>query len=314
MEALADFELHGLGIEFLLLILVAGVWAGAINTVVGSGTLVTFPVLVAMGIPPVSATVSNAMGLIAGNFTGAWGYRREIRQVKSVLIKLVPASVLGGVIGAVLLITLPEEVFGRVAPILIVVSLAFVIAQPRLSAWVRARAAAREEEKRPDQPGAEPAAADTDAGADGGADEAAAAKPAKPSMPTVSLVLMLLVFAAGIYGGYFVAAQGILLMGILGIFLMANIQQANGVKNLLVAVVNLTAAISYLVVDYLLREPDERVILWGVVGIIAVGSTLGGLIGAWVGRRLSPLVLRLVIVTLGLVALFVMLRNLFMGG
>ncbi|KUG58170.1 sulfite exporter TauE/SafE family protein [Nesterenkonia jeotgali] len=314
MEALADFELHGLGIEFLLLILVAGVWAGAINTVVGSGTLVTFPVLVAMGIPPVSATVSNAMGLIAGNFTGAWGYRREIRQVKSVLIKLVPASVLGGVIGAVLLITLPEEVFGRVAPILIVVSLAFVIAQPRLSAWVRARAAAREEEKRPDQPGAEPAAADTDAGADGGADEAAAAKPAKPSMPTVSLVLMLLVFAAGIYGGYFVAAQGILLMGILGIFLMANIQQANGVKNLLVAVVNLTAAISYLVVDYLLREPDERVILWGVVGIIAVGSTLGGLIGAWVGRRLSPLVLRLVIVTLGLVALFVMLRNLFLAG
>lgn len=317
MEALADFELHGLGIEFLLLILVAGVWAGAINTVVGSGTLVTFPVLVAMGIPPVSATVSNAMGLIAGNFTGAWGYRREIRQVKSVLIKLVPASVLGGVIGAVLLITLPEEVFGRVAPILIVVSLAFVIAQPRLSAWVRARAAAREEEKRPDQPGAEPAAADTEAGTTNDADatdDAGAAKSAKPSMPTVSLVLMLLVFAAGIYGGYFVAAQGILLMGILGIFLMANIQQANGVKNLLVAVVNLTAAISYLVVDYLLREPDDRVILWGVVGIIAVGSTLGGLIGAWVGRRLSPLVLRLVIVTLGLVALFVMLRNLFLGG
>lgn len=318
MEALADFFLTDLSLAQLLLILVAGIWAGAINTVVGSGTLVTFPVLVAMGVAPVSATVSNAMGLIAGNFTGAWGYRREIRQVKSVLIKLVPASILGGIIGATLLITLPEEVFGRVAPILIVVSLAFVIAQPRLSAWVRARAAAREEEKRPDQPGAEPAAADTDAGADGGTPndggEAGAAKPAKPSMPSVSLVLMLLVFAAGIYGGYFVAAQGILLMGILGIFLMANIQQANGVKNLLVAVVNLTAAISYLVVDYLIREPDERVILWGVVGIIAVGSTLGGLIGAWVGRRLSPLVLRLVIVTLGLVALFVMLRNLFLAG
>ena len=297
MEALADFELHGLGIEYLLIILVAGLWAGAINTVVGSGTLVTFPVLVAMGVPPVSATVSNAMGLIAGNFTGAWGYRREIRQVKSVLVKLIPASVLGGVIGAVLLITLPEEVFGRVAPILIVVSLVFVIAQPKLSAWVRARAAVRE----------------NDAGAGAGAG-AGAPKSGKPSMPTVSLVLMLLVFAAGIYGGYFVAAQGILLMGILGIFLMANIQQANGVKNLLVAVVNLTAAISYLVVDYLLREPDERVILWGVVAIIAVGSTLGGLIGAWVGRRLSPLVLRLIIVTLGLVALFVMLRPLFLGG
>jgi len=319
MEALADIALHGLGVEMLLLIFIAAIWAGAINTVVGSGTLVTFPVLVAMGVPPVSATVSNAMGLIAGNFTGAWGYRREIRQVKSVLVKLIPASILGGVIGAALLISLPEEVFGRVAPILIVVSLIFVLAQPKLSAWVRARAARRDEASGSGVIEGSDVSEGTDVseGSDvsGGSDASEGEEPSKakkaPSMPTVSLVLMLLVFAAGIYGGYFVAAQGILLMGILGIFLMANIQQANGVKNLLVAVVNLTAAISYVLVDYLLREPDERVILWGVVAIIAVGSTLGGLIGAWVGRRLSPLVLRGIIVTLGLVALFVMLRNLF---
>lgn len=295
MDALLNFSLNGLGIELLLLILLAAIWAGAINTVVGSGTLVTFPVLVAMGVPPVSATVSNAMGLIAGNFTGAWGYRREIKQVKGVLIRLVPASLLGGVIGATLLITLPEEVFGRVAPILIVISLGFVIFQPRLSRWVKKRAARR------DQP------VDAEEGTERDVDEAMKS----PSMPAVSLILILLVFFAGIYGGYFVAAQGILLMGILGIFLAANIQQANGVKNLLVAVVNLTAAISYVLVDYLMRDPDERVILWGVVLIIAIGSTLGGLIGAWVGRRLSPLVLRAVIVTLGLVALAVMLNNLF---
>ncbi len=115
MDALLDVTLNDLGLGALLLVLLAGIWAGAINTVVGSGTLVTFPVLVAMGVPPVSATVSNAMGLIAGNFTGAWGYRREIRQVKGILVKLIPASLLGGVIGATLLITLPEEVFGRVA-------------------------------------------------------------------------------------------------------------------------------------------------------------------------------------------------------
>lgn len=314
MEALADFFLDDLSVAQLLLILLAGLWAGAINTVVGSGTLVTFPVLVAMGVPPVSATVSNAMGLIAGNFTGAWGYRREIRQVKSVLKNLVPASILGGVIGATLLITLPEEVFGRVAPILIVVSLAFVIAQPRLSAWVRKRAAAREKDAGASAPdAATEGAAVESASPESGSTEAEPSKAKKPSLPTVSLVLMLLVFAAGIYGGYFVAAQGILLMGILGIFLMANIQQANGVKNLLVAVVNLTAAISYVLVDYLLRDAADRLILWEIVVVIAVGSTLGGLIGAWVGRRLSPLVLRLIIVTLGLVALFVMLRNLFVG-
>lgn len=297
MEAILSFELHGLGFWFLLLILLAAVWAGAINAVVGSGTLVTFPVLVAMGVPPVSATVSNAMGQIAGNFTGAWGYRREIAQVKSALIRLVPASFLGGVIGATLLIILPEEIFGRVAPVLIVLSLIMVIAQPKLSAWVKRRAAEEmlDDDPHTPQPEDEPQAL-----------EAKAAD-------SVRWPLLMLVFFAGIYGGYFVAAQGILLMGVLGIFLMASIQHANGIKNMLVAFVNLTAAISYLVVDYLLREPDDRVILWGVVLIIAIGSTFGGLIGAWVGRRLSPVVLRGVIITLGLVALGVMLRNLFVG-
>lgn len=295
MEALLTFELHGLGVELLLLILVAAIWAGAINAVVGSGTLVTFPVLVAMGVPPVSATVSNAMGLIAGNFTGAWGYRREIVQVRPVLAKLVPASFLGGIIGAALLITLPEEVFGRVAPALILLSLAMVVVQPKLSAWVKRRTAEQASDPQTPSPGDHP--------------EAAAAKAAV----SVRWPLILLVFFAGIYGGYFVAAQGILLMGILGIFLAATIQQANGVKNLLVAFVNLVAGISYVVVDYLIRDPDERLILWGVVAIIAVGSTLGGLLGAWVGRRLSPVVLRSVIIALGLVALVVMLRNLFIG-
>ncbi|WP_300343273.1 sulfite exporter TauE/SafE family protein [Nesterenkonia sp.] len=297
MEALLGVELHGLGLGGLALILLAAVWAGAINTVVGSGTLVTFPVLVAMGVPPVSATVSNAMGLIAGNFTGAWGYRREIAQVRPVLAKLVPASFAGGVIGATLLITLPEEVFARVAPVLILISLGMVIAQPRLARWVRRRAAERTADPDPEtpQPGEDPESV------------------ARKAADSVGWPLILLVFLAGIYGGYFVAAQGILLMGVLGVLLAATIQQANGVKNLLVAFVNLTAAISYVLVDYLMRDPDERVILWGVVALIAVGSTAGGLIGAWVGRRLSPVVLRSIIILLGLVALVVVLRNLVVG-
>ncbi len=133
---------------------------------------------------------------------------------------------------------------------------------------------------------------------------------AKKATDSVRWPLVLLVFLAGIYGGYFVAAQGILLMALLGIFLAATIQHANGVKNLLVAFVNLTAALSYIVVDYLIREPEDRVILWGVVLVIAIGSTLGGLVGAWVGRRLNPVVLRSVIIILGLVALGVMVNDL----
>ena len=121
------------------LILLAGVAAGLINTIVGSGTLVTFPVLVTMGVPPVTASMSNAMGLIAGNLTGAWNYRHELAGVERTLLKLIPCSALGGVIGAWLLLHLPEEVFGYAAPGLIVVALLFVVFQPRLQALVRRR-------------------------------------------------------------------------------------------------------------------------------------------------------------------------------
>ncbi|OSM44746.1 sulfite exporter TauE/SafE family protein [Nesterenkonia sp. PF2B19] len=276
-------DIFGLGLDQVLIIALAAVWAGAINTVVGSGTLVTFPVLVAMGFPPVTATISNAMGLIAGNITGTWGYRREIAQVGGTLLRLVPVSLLGGVVGALLLLTLPEEVFETVAPALIVVALFFVIFQPRLQRWVRARKTAEQERR-------------TEIAVQNG-------EAPPPERPEVGSLLIALVFFAGVYGGYFVAAQGVLLVGILGVFLAATLQQANAVKNALVLTVNLTAAVSYL---FLAIDRIE----WIVVAIIAVGSTIGGFAGAWVGRRMKPLVLRLVIVTLGVVALVVMIRNL----
>ena len=252
------------------LVLFAGLWAGTINAVVGSGTLVTFPVLVALGYAPVAATISNAMGLIAGNIAGSWGYRRELAGLGGTLLRLLPASILGGITGAWLLLHLPEDVFGTVAPFLIVVALLFVVFQPRLQAWVRERAARNE------QPGD------------------VAEGPRRPSWQ-----LTVLIFLAGIYGGYFVAAQGILLVGILGIFLHGTLQNANAVKNVLVLGVNVVAASSYLIFAF------DRII-WPVVALIAVGSLVGGFLGAAVGRRLPPVALRTVIVLLGLVALWIM--------
>lgn len=265
------------------LILVAGVWAGLINTIVGSGTLVTFPVLVTMGVPPVTASMSNAMGLIAGNLTGAWSYRSELGGVKHTLRKLIPCSLVGGVIGAALLLTLPEEVFGVAAPILIVVALLFVIFQPRLQALVRRRKAQQE-------------AAAADTGTDGGVVD--------PDRSKQPLTLYFLVFFAGIYGGYFVAAQGVLLVGILGVFLLASMQAANAVKNVLVAAVNIVAALSYIFLAF------DR-INWWVVLFIALSSTLGSWLGAKIGKRLSPIALRTVIVILGVVALVNMVSQLF---
>ncbi|MDO5617785.1 sulfite exporter TauE/SafE family protein [Kocuria sp.] len=269
------------------LILVAGLWAGLINTIVGSGTLVTFPVLVTMGVPPVTATMSNAMGLIAGNLTGAWGYRSKLKGVERTLLKLIPCSVAGGVLGAALLMHLPEDVFGYVAPVLIVVALGFVVFQPRLQAVVRAR--------KDDQ--AQRAAAEAESRGE-------QVQPLDPDRESQPLSLYVLVFGAAVYGGYFVAAQGVLLLGILGVFLMASMQSANAVKTVLVAVVNIVAALSYILFAF------DR-INWWVVVLIAVSSTVGSWIGAKVGQRLSPVALRTVIVLLGVVALANMVRQLF---
>ncbi|WP_137802424.1 sulfite exporter TauE/SafE family protein [Kocuria sp. 2SI] len=267
------------------LILVAGVWAGLINTIVGSGTLVTFPVLVTMGVPPVTATMSNAMGLIAGNLTGAWNYRAELRGLRGTLLKLLPCSIVGGAIGAGLLMVLPEEVFSYVAPALIVVALFFVVFQPRLQGIVRQRKEAQAQEiaDAARAHGEEPAQLDPN------------------SLPQPS-ILYVLVFIAGIYGGYFVAAQGVLLLGILGVFLLASIQSANAVKIFLVAAVNIVAAVSYILFSF------ER-IDWWVVVLIAISSSVGSWLGAKVGRRLSPVALRTVIVILGLAALANMVRQ-----
>ncbi|MFJ4026114.1 sulfite exporter TauE/SafE family protein [Paenarthrobacter sp. NPDC089989] len=254
-----------------ILVFFAGLWAGTINAVVGSGTLVTFPVLIALGVVPVVASMSNAMGLVAGTAAGAWGYRRELKGRGRQLMKLMPASLLGGITGAWLLLHLPEKVFGYVAPVLLVAALLMVLFQPKLQAWIKNR------EQNPEH-----ALKDKSHG----------------------ILLVVLIYLAGVYGGYFVAAQGILLVGILGVFMSGTMQNANAMKNILTLTVNMVAAISYLIFAF------DR-IDWLVVLLIAVSSTIGGLVGSKVGRKLSPKVLRSVIFTLGIVALGFMIANLF---
>jgi uncharacterized membrane protein YfcA len=259
-------------VEFLnsVFIFIAGLWAGTINSVVGSGTLVTFPVLVALGYAPVTATISNAMGLVAGGAAGSWGYRKELEGRGRQLLRLLPASLLGGISGAYLLLHLPDKVFFYAAPVLIVLALLMVAFQPRLQQWVRNR------EENPEH-----ALRDRGHG----------------------FLLVALVYLAGVYGGYFVAAQGILLVGILGVFMSGTIQNANAMKNILSLTVNVVAAASYLLFAF-------GRIDWPVVGLIAASSLIGGVLGSKVGRRLSPTVLRGVIFTLGLVALGFMIANL----
>jgi uncharacterized membrane protein YfcA len=255
-----------------LALLGAGVAAGTINTVVGSGTLITFPTLLAFGYPPVLANVSNNVGLVPGVLSGVHGYRAELNGQRHRVLRLGTASLCGGVVGAILLLVLPASAFKAIVPVLIGVALVMVLLQPRLASWVAARQRAR-------SPGREEDEQDTGRrGAD------AAGGP----------VLWLLVFGTGVYGGYFGAAQGVLLIGLLGVAFDDSLQRVNAAKNVLAAVVNGVAAVVFIAFSH---------VAWGAAALIAAGSVLGGQFGARIGRRLPPWALRLVIICVGAAAL-----------
>jgi uncharacterized protein len=233
-----------------LAVVVAGLLAGMINAVVGSGTLITFPTLLALGVPPVTANVSNTVGLVPGSFSGAYGYRRELRGQGRRIARLGVGSALGGITGGLLLLVLPESAFEAIVPALILLGCALVILGPRISA----------------------ATAHRRRGAHGG------------------VALFAGIFGLGIYGGYFGAAQGILLVAVLSIALDDDLQRINALKNVLAGIVNLTAALLFIAV----ADVD-----WQIAVLIAIGAVAGGLLGARVGRRLPNSVLRGVIVIVG---------------
>lgn len=226
--------------------------AGTINTVVGSGSLVSFPTLLAAGYSPVVANVSNTIGMTIGGISGTLGYRAELAGQGERMRRLGVASLAGGVTGAVLLLVLPEGVFGAVVPVLILCACLLMALQPRLRAWLAAR--------RPDEP------------RHGGR------------------ALLAGVYATGIYGGYFGAAQGVVLVALLAIFLADSLQRLNGLKNALVVLVNGVAALMFIV----LSDPA-----WGAALLLAVGAALGGQVGARYGRRLHPTAMRALIIVVG---------------
>jgi uncharacterized membrane protein YfcA len=281
-----------------LAIFAAGLAAGTINTVVGSGTLITFPTLLAFGYPPVLANVSNNVGLVPGVASGVHGYRAELAGQRRRIIRLGSASASGGLVGAILLLVLPADAFEAIVPALIGVAVVMVLIQPRLARWMARRQVDRSAAAPGDSdPGANPDPARPPRALDGGT-TAVGVLPATDVSRSVEAiggpVLWFFVFCAGVYGGYFGAAQGVLLIGMLGIAFSDSLQRINAVKNVLAGLVNGLAAIVFIALTH---------IDWGVAGLIAAGSIIGGQVGARVGRRLPPWGLRLVIVCVGVAAL-----------
>lgn len=241
------------------MVALAGFLAGAINAIIGSGSLITFPTLLAIGLPPVTANVTNTVGLAFGTASAVVGYRRELRpQWRRALWLSIP-SILGAALGAALLLLLPQSVFGIVVPVLVAFAVLLVVFQPRISAWLA---------------------------------------PEGSAPPWGRYAVPLGIFLTAIYGGYFGAAQSVILMALLTVLLRDPIQQLNGLKNAVSAASNLMAALIFIAVAH---------VDWRAAGVIAVSSVIGGLAGSAVGRRLSPSLLRAVIVAAGLAALIKLL-------
>jgi uncharacterized protein len=234
----------------------AGVAAGTINTVVGSGTLITFPVLLAFGYAPVTANVSNTLGLVPGSISGAIGYRRELVGQGRRVLRFGTMSVLGGITGAVLLLVLPASAFKDVVPVFIALALVLTVLQPRLNRRLAARVGTRSGK--------------------------------------LGVVTLLAVYITGVYGGYFGAAQGILLLAILGVALPQSLHRTNALKNVLAGLVNGVAGVYFVFAAH---------VEWAPAGIIAVSSIIGAQIGARYGRRLHPDLLRVLIVFVGVAAI-----------
>jgi uncharacterized protein len=236
-----------------LAIVGAGAVAGGVNTVVGSGSLITFPTLLAVGYAPVTANVSNSIGLVPGGVSGSIGYRAELRGQGRRTAILGIGTTIGAVIGGVLLLTLPSSVFDAVVPVLILLAVALMAFRPS-----------------PKQH-------------EGGNNMVAGVASS---------------FATGIYGGYFGAAQGIILMSLLRLCFSEHLQVLNAIKNVLAGVANLVAGILFVFAAH---------VAWGAAALIAVGSTVGAQVGARYGRRLPEEVLRRVVIVYGVIVAVILI-------
>jgi uncharacterized membrane protein YfcA len=236
-----------------LAIVGAGAVAGGVNTVVGSGSLVTFPTLLAVGYAPVTANVSNSIGLVPGGVSGSIGYRAELRGQGRRTVIMGVGTTIGAVIGGVLLLELPSSVFDAVVPALILLAVALMAFRPS-----------------PKQ-------------TEGGNNMVAGVASS---------------FATGIYGGYFGAAQGIILMSLLRLCFSENLQVLNAIKNVLAGIANLVAGILFVFAAH---------VAWGAAALIAVGSTVGAQVGARYGRRLPEEMLRRIVIVYGVIVAVILI-------
>ena len=240
-----------------ILIFLAAVTAGFINAMAGGGTLVSFPVLLAIGISPVVANVTNTVALVPGTIGGMWAQRNEFQSQRNRLMKLLPVSIVGGVAGGLLILNTNENTFRAIIPYLILLATMLLAAQVKIKNWVVARIGhAHTEHHNP-------------------------------------LFMMSLVFMAAVYGGYFGAGLGVILMATLGLVTDDSMTRLNFLKQALGFAINLAAAIYF---------AFSGKVDWMVAFVMIFGSLFGGWIGGRLAGKMKPEILRWIVVSAGLIA------------
>jgi len=240
-----------------ILIFLAAVAAGFINAMAGGGTLVTFPVLLAIGISPIVANVTNTVALVPGTIGGMWSQRKDFKSQYQRLVKLLPVAIVGGVAGGLLILNTSESAFRSLIPYLILVATLLLAAQIQIKNWVIARIGhAHSEHHNP-------------------------------------LVMLSLVFMSAVYGGYFGAGMGVILMAVLGYVTDDSMTRLNFLKQALAFAINLAAAIYF---------AFSGKVDWMIASIMVFGSISGGLIGGRLAGKMKPELLRWIVVAAGLIA------------
>ncbi|MBW4078128.1 MAG: sulfite exporter TauE/SafE family protein [Acidobacteria bacterium] len=250
------------GLDFFV-VAVAAFIAGGINSLAGGGTLISFPVLIAVGIPALPANITNTVSLCPGYFSGAIAQRDDLAPQKVRAKRLAISGLFGGVIGSVLLELTPNNDFHTAVPWLILISCALLLSQNRVRNWVNQRSETR-----------------------------TVTSPSSRVLRDPSLGSTVAVFAAAIYGGFFGAGLGIMLLGLLGLFSDDSLRRVNALKQVLSLVINVCAALIFAV---------SGNVRWQIVPIMALAALLGGYAGGRLTTVVNPTALRWTVVVFGLV-------------
>ena len=257
---------------FLFLVAIAAALGAMVNAVAGGGTLITFPALIALGVPPIAANATSTVALWPGTMSSMWGYRAELVGARRWAIAFAMPSFAGGVVGAVLLLRTPEQRFAAIVPWLILGATTLFVAQRPLMRMLADAGSLRR----------------GTSGADG-------------HLLPPSASFLIYQFAVSVYGGYFGAGAGILMLAALGLMGLTNIHQMNGLKNWGGGVMNLVAVVVF---------TFSGVVIWSVALAMAAGAGVGGILGSVLAQRVGQVWVRRVIVLIGLSAGLAMLFGL----